>query len=85
MANTFKNAAIAATGTTLTDAYTAGSGVTATVIGLTCANVSSTNPILVTIKFYDSSANCFCFSRTWACNNSQMSFFMLNCLFLFWF
>ena len=55
MANTFKNAAIAATGTSLTDAYTAGSGVTATVIGLTCANVSSTSPILVTIKFYDAS------------------------------
>jgi hypothetical protein len=57
MANTFKNAAIAATGTSLTDAYTAGSGVTATVIGLTCANISSTDPILVDIKFYDASAN----------------------------
>jgi hypothetical protein len=57
MANTFKNAAISATGTTLTDAYTAGSGVTATVIGLTCANVSSTDPVEVTIKFFDASAN----------------------------
>jgi len=57
MANAFKNAGLAATGTGLTDAYTAGSGVTATVIGLTCANVSSTNPIEVTIKFFDASAN----------------------------
>ena len=57
MANAFKNAGLAATGTSLTDAYTAGSGVTATVIGLTCANVSSTNPIEVTIKFFDASAN----------------------------
>jgi hypothetical protein len=57
MANTFKNAAISATGTVLTDAYTAGSGVTATVIGLTCANVSSTDPVEVTIKFFDASAN----------------------------
>jgi|TARA_B110000908_G_scaffold167231_1_gene219805 hypothetical protein len=57
MANAFKNKGLAATGTALTDAYTAGSGVTATVIGLTCANISSTNPILVSIKFYDASAN----------------------------
>jgi|TARA_R110002096_G_scaffold74403_1_gene176453 hypothetical protein len=57
MANAFKNKGLAATGTALTDAYTAGSGVTATVIGLTCANISSTSPILVSIKFYDASAN----------------------------
>jgi len=57
MANTFKNAAAAATGTSDVSVYTAGSGVTTTVIGLTCANVSSTSPVLVTIKFYDSSAN----------------------------
>ena len=44
MANTFKNAAAAATGTALTDIYT-------------CANVTTTNPIKVNIKFYDASAN----------------------------
>ena len=57
MANAFKNAGASATGTSSVDVYTAGSGVTATVIGLTCANVSSTNPVEVTIKFFDSSAN----------------------------
>ena len=57
MANAFKNAGASATGTSSVDVYTAGSGVTATVIGLTCANISSTDPILVDIKFYDASAN----------------------------
>ena len=57
MANTFKNAAAAATGTSDVSVYTAGSGITTTVIGLTSANVSSTNPVEVSIKFYDSSAN----------------------------
>ena len=57
MANAFKNAGLAATGTGLTDAYTAGSGVTATVIGLTCANVTSTSPVKVSIRVFDSSAS----------------------------
>ena len=57
MANTFKNAASAATGTSEADVYTVGSNTTTTVIGLTCANVTTTNPIKVNIKFYDASAN----------------------------
>ena len=57
MGNTFKNAASAATGTSETDVYTVGSNTTTTVIGLTCANVTTTNPIKVNIKFYDASAN----------------------------
>ena len=57
MANTFKNAASAATGTSEVSVYTVGSGTTSTVIGLTCANVTSTSPIKVSIRFYDSSAS----------------------------
>ena len=55
MANTFKNAAAAATGTSEASVYTVGSSTTSTVIGLTCANVTSTSPIKVSIRFYDSS------------------------------
>ena len=55
MANTFKNAAAAATGTSETSVYTVGSSTTSTVIGLTCANVTSTSPIKVSIRLYDSS------------------------------
>jgi|TARA_B100000902_G_C26927176_1_gene724580 hypothetical protein len=55
MANTFKNAAAAATGTSEASVYTVGSSTTSTVIGLTCANVTSTSPIKVSIRLYDSS------------------------------
>jgi hypothetical protein len=43
MANTFKNQLQAAVGTSPTTIYTAGSGVTATVIGMTIANILNTS------------------------------------------
>ena len=55
MANTFKNAASAATGTSEVSVYTVPSATTTTVIGLTCANVTSTSPVKVSIRVYDSS------------------------------
>ena len=55
MANTFKNAAAAATGTSEVSVYTVPSSTTTTVIGLTCANVTSTSPVKVSIRVYDSS------------------------------
>ena len=57
MANTFKNAAAAATGTSQASVYTVPSSTTTTVIGLTCANVTSTSPVKVSIRVYDSSAS----------------------------
>ena len=57
MANTFKNAAAAATGTSEVSVYTVPSLTTTTVIGLTCANVTSTSPVKVSIRIYDSSAS----------------------------
>ena len=59
MANTFKNSAIAATGTSEATAYTTPSSTTTTVIGLTCANVTTTSPIKVSIRVYDSSATAY--------------------------
>jgi hypothetical protein len=56
MANTFKNAAAAATGTSEVSVYTVPSSTTTTVIGLTCANVTSTSPVKVSIRVYDASA-----------------------------
>ena len=56
MANTFKNAAAAATGTSEVSVYTVPSSTT-TVIGLTCANVTSTSPVKVSIRVYDTSAS----------------------------
>lgn len=56
MANTFKNAAAAATGTVEVSVYTVPSSTTTTAIGLTCANVTSTSPVKVSIRIYDSSA-----------------------------
>ena len=56
MANTFKNAAAAATGTSEISVYTVPSSTTTTVIGLTCANVTSTSPVKVSIRVFDSSA-----------------------------
>jgi len=57
MANTFKNAAAAATGTSEVSVYTVPSSTTTTVIGLTCANVTSTSPVKVSIRVFDSSAS----------------------------
>ena len=57
MANTFKNAAAAATGTSEASVYTVPSSTTTTVIGLTCANVTSTSPIKVSIRVFDSSGS----------------------------
>ena len=59
MANTFKNSAVAATGTSEVTAYTTPSSTTTTVIGLTCANVTSTSPIKVSIRVYDSSGSAY--------------------------
>ena len=57
MANTFKNAAAAATGTSEASVYTVPSATTTTVIGLTCANVTSTSPVKVSIRVFDTSAS----------------------------
>ena len=57
MANTFKNAAAAATGTSEVSVYTVPSSTTTTVIGLTCANVTSTSPVKVSIRLFDTSAS----------------------------
>ena len=59
MANTFKNSASAATGTSEVSVYTVPSATTTTVIGLTCANVTSTSPIKVSIRVYDSSGSAY--------------------------
>tara|TARA_R110002020_G_scaffold250915_3_gene464813 strand:- start:1106 stop:1441 length:336 start_codon:yes stop_codon:yes gene_type:complete len=59
MANTFKNAAAAATGTSEVSVYTVPSSTTTTVIGLTCANVTSTSPIKVSIRVYDDSGSAY--------------------------
>ena len=59
MANTFKNSAVAATGTSEVTVYTTPSSTTTTVIGLTCANVTSTSPIKVSIRVYDSSGSAY--------------------------
>jgi hypothetical protein len=57
MANTFKNAAAAATGTSEVSVYTVPSSTTSTVIGLTCANITSTSPVKVDIRIYDTSGS----------------------------
>ena len=54
MANTFKNAAAAATGTSEVSVYTVPSSTTSTVIGLTMANVTA-GTIEADIRVYDSS------------------------------
>jgi len=55
MANTFKNAISAAVGTSQTSVYTAPSGTTSTVIGLTVANRHSAD-ITVDIQVTDTSS-----------------------------
>ena len=56
MANAFKNAGAAATGTSEVSVYTTPSSTTTTVIGLSCSNITSTSPIKVSIRIYDNSA-----------------------------
>ena len=48
MANTFKNYVLKAAGTTAQNAYAAGTGVQATVIGMTIANIT-TSPITANV------------------------------------
>jgi hypothetical protein len=57
MANAFKNAGATATGTSEVSVYTTPSSTTTTVIGLSCANITSTSPIKVSIRIYDNSAS----------------------------
>ena len=56
MANTFKNALSAGIGTSAVDVYTAGSGVTATIIGCTVANTSNSQ-ITASVKITDTSGS----------------------------
>jgi len=56
MANTFKNALSASIGTSPVDVYTAGSGVTATVIGMAVANRESSS-IEVDVEVTDDSGS----------------------------
>ena len=55
MPNNFKNDVTFVLGTGLTDIYTAGTGVTATIIGMTCANTTNSS-VNVTVKVTDTSA-----------------------------
>ena len=54
MPNNFKNDVTSGVGTGLTDIYTAGTGVTATIIGMTCANTTNSS-VNVTVKVTDTS------------------------------
>ena len=56
MPNNFKNATNTGIGTNLTSVYTAGTGVTATIIGMTCANTTNSS-VNVTVKVTDTSAS----------------------------
>lgn len=55
MANAFKNAQSIGVGTSEVSVYTAPSSTTTTVVGLSCANTTSTSPIKVSIRLNDSS------------------------------
>ena len=55
MANAFKNAQSIGVGTSEVSVYTAPSSTTSTVVGLSCANVTSTSPIKISIRVNDSS------------------------------
>ena len=57
MANAFKNAQSIGVGTSEVSVYTAPSSTTTTVVGLSCANTTSTSPIKVSIRLNDSSAS----------------------------
>ena len=55
MANAFKNAQAVGVGTSEVSVYTTPSSTVATVVGLSCANVTSTSPIKVSVRVNDSS------------------------------
>ena len=57
MANAFKNAQAVGVGTSEVSVYTAPSSTTTTIVGLSCANTTSTSPIKVGIRVFDSSAS----------------------------
>jgi|TARA_R110001592_G_C12670512_1_gene703485 hypothetical protein len=57
MANTFKNAQSIGVGTSEVSVYTSPSSTTTTIVGLSCANTTSTSPIKVGIRVFDSSAS----------------------------
>tara|TARA_X000001382_G_scaffold128125_1_gene117144 strand:- start:118 stop:453 length:336 start_codon:yes stop_codon:yes gene_type:complete len=57
MANVFKNAQSIGVGTNEVSIYTVPSSTTTTVVGLSCANTTTTSPIKVSIRVNDSSAN----------------------------
>jgi len=57
MANFFKNAQASGVGTTEVSVYTTPSSTTATIVGLSCANITSTSPIKVSIRVNDNSAS----------------------------
>ena len=57
MANTFKNAQSIGVGTSEVSVYTAPSSTTTTIVGLSCANTTSTSPIKVSIRVNDNSAS----------------------------
>ena len=57
MANTFKNAQSIGVGTSEVSVYTAPSSTTTTIVGLSCANTTSTSPIKVGIRVFDNSAS----------------------------
>ena len=57
MANSFKNAQATGVGTSEVSVYTTPSSTVATVVGLSCANITSTSPIKVSIRVNDSSAS----------------------------
>ena len=57
MANTFKNAQSIGVGTSEISVYTVPSSTTTTIVGLSCANTTTTSPIKVGIRVFDSSAS----------------------------
>ena len=61
MANTFKNAQSIGVGTSEVSVYTVPSSTTTTIVGLSCANTTTTSPIKVGIRVFDSSASTHAF------------------------
>ena len=57
MANTFKNAQSIGVGTSEVSVYTVPSSTTTTIVGLSCANTTTTSPIKVGIRGFDRSAS----------------------------
>lgn len=60
MANAFKNKLTKNVGTTEVGVYTAGTSVTATLIGLSVANTNSTSTVSVTVNLVDMSTSTTC-------------------------